>query len=35
MGLDGTIAERDEVSWQEKLKPMIFLRHHIHESLKA
>ena len=35
MGLKDTIAKGNEASLQEKSKAMIFLRPHIHKSLKA
>lgn len=35
LGLEGTIAKRNGASLQEKSKAMIFLRHHLHDRLKA
>ena len=35
MGLEGTISQENQTSLQDKSKAMIFLRHHLHESLKA
>ncbi|KAJ0017737.1 hypothetical protein Pint_10862 [Pistacia integerrima] len=35
MGLVDTIKERNESSNQDKVKAIIFLRHHLHEGLKT
>ena len=34
-GLDATITQGNEASSQDKVKAMIFLRHHLDESLKV
>ena len=34
-GLEQTIAENNTTTPQEKAKAIVFLRHHIHESLKT